>query len=83
MMKHYDKELWDEIGPEIKANYRLQKLGKMFPHLIDNLMVKAAKDESFRQKLEKMLPYTGGREDMGKKDFLSEIGAPAEIHEAE
>ena len=75
ILKKYDKELWNQIGPEIKANYRLQKLGKMFPHLIDNLMEKAAKDEKFRLKLESMLPYTGGRDDMGKEEFLSEIGA--------
>ncbi len=69
----YDKELWDVIGPEIKANYRLQKLGKMFPQLIDSLIMKAANDESFRQKLEKMLPYTGGRQEMGEEEFLVEI----------
>jgi geranylgeranyl reductase family protein len=74
-LKKYDKELWKEIGPEVKANYRLQKLGKRFPHLIDKLMVKAASNESFRQKLESMLPYTGGREEMGKGSFLEEIKA--------
>ena len=72
-LKKYDKDLWEVIGPEIKANYRLQKLGKMFPQLIDSLMVKAANDENFRQKLEKMLPYTGGRKEMGEEEFLAEI----------
>lgn len=72
-LKKYDVDLWEEIGPEIKANYRLQKLGKMFPQLIDKLLEKASKDEKFRQKLEDKLPYTGGREDMGKDEFLEEI----------
>jgi geranylgeranyl reductase family protein len=72
-LKRYDNDLWEEIGPEIKANYRLQKLGKMFPYLIDNLMVKASKDEKFRQKLEEKLPYTGGRHEMGEDSFLDEI----------
>ncbi len=73
-LKKYDKELWDVIGDEIKANYRLQRLGKMFPHLIDKLIDKASKDESFRKKLESKLPYTGGRKDMGETSFLSELG---------
>lgn len=72
-LKKYDKELWKEIGPEIKANYRLQKLGKRFPHLIDNLITKASKDEKFRKKFEEKLPYTGGRKEMGEKNFLDEI----------
>ncbi|MBI4170676.1 MAG: geranylgeranyl reductase family protein, partial [Candidatus Aenigmarchaeota archaeon] len=73
-LRKYDKELWSVIGDEIKANYRLQKLGKMFPYLIDRLIVKASKDENFRKKLEAKLPYTGGRKDMGTVDFLKEIG---------
>ncbi len=78
-MKKYDNDLWDIIGPEIKANYRLQKLGKMFPHLIDKLIVKASKDESFRKKLEEKLPYTGGRKDMGTTDFLKELGHESDL----
>ncbi len=77
-LKKYDKELWDVIGDEIKANYRLQRLGKMFPHLIDRLIVKASKDEDFRRKLESKLPYTGGRKDMGTKSFLEELGHEGE-----
>ena len=73
-LKKYDKDLWEAIGPEIKANYRLQRIGKRFPHLIDNLIGKAAKSESFRKKFEKMLPYTGGREEIGKEAFLEELG---------
>lgn len=74
VFQKYDKELWDEIGEEIKANYRLQKLGKMFPHLIDKLMEKASSDEGYRKLLESKLPYTGGRKDMGTKGFLEELG---------
>lgn len=77
-LKKYDSELWDEIGPEIKANYRLQRLGKMFPHLIDRLIVKASKDEDFRKRLESKLPYTGGRKDMGESEFLKELGHEGE-----
>src|SRR3989344_6325271 len=40
-LKRYDEELWAEIGTEIEANYRLQKLGKRFPFLIDKLIGKA------------------------------------------
>ena len=69
-LKRYDKELWNVIGDEIKTNYRLQTLGKKYPHLIDKLMQKAAANESFRRELEGMLPYTGGRKKIGSVDFL-------------
>lgn len=74
-LKKYDKMLWDIIGPEIKHNYRLQRLGKRFPHLIDKLLVKATTDENFRKKLESMLPYTGGRKEMGSPRFLDTLKA--------
>lgn len=74
-LKRYDKMLWDIIGQEIKANYRLQKLGKRFPYLIDKLMEKASRDEKFRQRIEGMLPYTGGRKEMGEDSFLEELKA--------
>ena len=73
-LKKYDKDLWEEIGDEIKANYRLQKLGKKFPHLIDVLLVKASQNEEVRKKLEDMLPYTGGRKKIGSLDFLKFLG---------
>lgn len=77
-LKRYDEQLWEEIGPEIKANYRLQKLGKRFPFLIDKLISKAKKDESFRKRIENMLPYTGGRKEMGEDNFLEELKAMPE-----
>lgn len=69
-LKKYDKSLWDIIGDEVKANYRLQVLGKKYPHLINKLMEKAAKNEAFRRELEGMLPYTGGRKKIGSAVFL-------------
>ena len=69
-LKRYDKELWEIIGDEIDADYKVQRLGKKFPHLIDKLMVKASKDEKFRKEFEKMLPYTGGRKKLGTKEFI-------------
>ena len=76
-LSKYDKELWDEIGPEIRANYKVQRLGTKFPFLIDKVVMKAAKDENFRRRMEKMLPYTGGRKEMGSAGFLEEL-APEE-----
>ncbi len=73
VLKEYDKRLWDSIGDEIKTNYRLQVLGKKFPHMIDKLLIKATKDEKFRQRVEKLLPYTGGRKEIGTEDFLHEL----------
>ncbi|MBI2583636.1 MAG: NAD(P)/FAD-dependent oxidoreductase [Candidatus Aenigmarchaeota archaeon] len=73
-LKRYDKELWSEIGDEIKTNYRLQKLGKRFPHLIDVLLMKAKADESMRKKIEELLPYTGGRKKIGSFEFLKFLG---------
>ena len=72
-LKRYDETLWEEIGTEIKHNYRLQKLGSKFPFLIDKLVTKASKDEKFRKRIEGMLPYTSGREEMGKESFVEEL----------
>ncbi len=69
-LKRYDKRLWDVIGDEIKANTRLQVLGKKHPHLINKLIGKAARDERFRKEFEKLLPYTGGRKKIGSAMFL-------------
>jgi flavin-dependent dehydrogenase len=69
-LKAYEKQLWDELGPEVKANYKLQKLGSRFPHLLDKLVERSLKDENFKKKLEGMLPYTEGREKLGSTDFL-------------
>ena len=72
-LARYDENLWEEIGPEIEANYRLQKHGKRFPFLIDKLIGKAKKDEKFRKRIESMLPYTGGRQEMAKDSFVEEL----------
>jgi len=72
-LQKYDERLWEEIGPEITANYRLQKLGKRFPFLIDKMVGRAKKDEKFRKRIEGMLPYAGGREEMGKDSFVEEL----------
>ncbi len=69
----YDKKLWDEIGEEVEANYKLQKRGKRFPFLIDKLFGKAAKDENYRKKLEERLPYTAGRREMASDEFVEEL----------
>ncbi len=74
-LKKYDKALWDVIGDEIKTNYRLQTLGKKYPHLIDKLMMKATSSEKFRKELEGMLPYTGGRKKIGSATFLKMLMA--------
>ncbi len=76
-LKKYDDELWETIGHEIKTNYKLQRLGKRFPFMIDKLLARASKDEDFRKKVEKMLPYTSGREEIGTGDFLMML-APEE-----
>lgn len=72
-LKRYDKKLWDIIGQEIKNDYRVLKIGKRFPHLIDRLMMKATKDEKFRQRFEKLIPYAGGRGEIGSDDFIKEL----------
>ena len=72
-LERYDKILWDVIGPEVKTNYRLQKLAKRFPFLINKLMSKASKDEKFRQKVEELLPYTSTRQKIDTDTFLQEL----------
>ncbi len=72
-LKKYDEDLWKEIGPEIEANHKLQKTGKRFPFLIDKLVGKAKKDEKFRKRIENMLPYAGGRQEMAEDSFVEEL----------
>ncbi len=69
-LQKYDELLWAVIGDEVKTNYKLQTLGKQYPELIDALLAKAAAEPEFRKKLEGMLPYTGGRKEMGSGDFV-------------
>ncbi len=78
LLKKYDSELWKVIGGEVKASYRLQKIGKMFPHLINVLVEKAGSDPIFRKELEKRLPYSGGKTEMGTPEFLKMLGHEAE-----
>jgi flavin-dependent dehydrogenase len=80
-LKKYDKILWETIGDEIKANHRVQRLGKRFPYLIDKLMEKATKDENFRKRFEKLLPYAGGRKEIGSAEFLTELGHTCPVEE--
>ena len=72
-LKEYDRRLWEKIGDEIKTSYKIQKLGKKFPFLIDKLLVRASKNEDYRKKVEKLLPYTGGREEIGSVEFLDDL----------
>ncbi|HIK00391.1 TPA: NAD(P)/FAD-dependent oxidoreductase [archaeon] len=76
-LKKYDTELWKIVEPEMKLNYKLQKIAKRFPGLIDKLLEKANKDDKFKKKLEKHVPYTSNRDELLKKDFLSELGLAA------
>lgn len=80
-LKKYDERLWETIGPEIKANYKLQVIGKKFPFMIDRLLVKASKDENFRKRVEQLLPYTGGRKEIGSSEFLESIAEKKEVEE--
>ncbi len=77
-LKKYDTELWKVIGQEVKASYRLQKIGKTFPHLIDKLVEMAGTNPKFRAELEKRLPYAGGKTEMGTPEFLGMLGHEAE-----
>ena len=71
--EQYDKRLWDEIGMEIKASYRIQRLGKKFPHLIDKVVEKALKDKDFKKKIEEKLPYAEGKKEMGTTSFVMDL----------
>lgn len=82
-LKKYDEMLWEKIESEIKTSKKVQKLGKMFPFMIDRLIVKASKDENFRKKVEAKLPYTSGREEIGSLEFLMELAPDEkEVHKA-
>ena len=72
-LERYDKLVWDVVGPEVETNYRLQKLAKRFPFLIDKLMVRANKDEKFRARIEKLLPYTSTRQKIDTDSFVNEL----------
>lgn len=65
MLVEYEKELWREIGHEIKTSYTLQKIGRIKPLL--NLVVgKAQKSKELRDTISGML----GNEE-AKKNLIS------------
>lgn len=74
-LERYDKLLWEAIGDEISTSYKIQRLGKKMPFMIDRLIGKASKNESFRKRVERLLPYTGGRKEIGSKEFLEELAS--------
>ncbi len=74
-LKKYDDELWAVIGEEVEADYRLQKLGKQFPFLIDKLVERALKDPKFKKKMEELLPFAGGKKEIGEDHFIEDLKA--------
>lgn len=75
-LAQYDTNLWDEIGPDIAADYRIQRLGHRFPFLLNRLLRKASKNPEFRKKFEGMLPYTDGKKKIGKWSFVASLMLP-------
>lgn len=73
VLARYEQQLWEEIGQEIKASYRIQRLGHKFPFLLNKLMSKASKNPEFRQKFEAMLPYVEGKEKIGAWRFIASL----------
>lgn len=72
-LAQYDKTLWDEIGHEIKVDYRIQKIGNRFPFLMSKLIKKAATDPNFRKNFESLLPYTEGKGKIGTWRFIAKF----------
>ncbi|MBI4176678.1 MAG: geranylgeranyl reductase family protein, partial [Candidatus Aenigmarchaeota archaeon] len=72
-IKQYYDRLWEAIGEEIKADYRIMRLGTRFPFLIDRLINKAKKNPEARKELESHLPYVSGKAKIGTKEFISNI----------
>lgn len=72
-LSEYERNIWNIIGHEMKADYRIQKLGHKFPFLINRLIDKASNDDKFRKKFESMLPYTEGKEKIGKIGFIARL----------
>ena len=82
-LKKYDELLWGAIGDEIKYDYRIQKIGKKSPWLLDIIMERISKDESFKRRVESMLPYISGRGEMSSNKFLTELGYKVDEKELE
>ncbi|HLC51240.1 MAG TPA: geranylgeranyl reductase family protein [archaeon] len=72
-LKKYDDELWATIGEEVEADYKLQKLGKQFPFLIDKIVERALKDPKFKKKMEELLPFAGGKKEIGEDHFVEDL----------
>ena len=53
-LQQYEKELWEEIGPEMDASYRMQKLGRN-TMLLNFIISQAARNEKVRDALSGML----------------------------
>ena len=72
-ISQYEQMLWEEIGQEIKASYRIQRLGHRFPFLLNKLMSKASKNQEFRKNFESLLPYVEGKEKIGAWRFIASL----------
>ena len=69
-LQAYDKRLWAEIGSEMKTDYKIQKIGKQKPHLIDKVVQKALTNQKFRKKLESTLPFVEGKKKISGWRFV-------------
>lgn len=64
-LKEYDVKLWEEIGPELKTSYNLQRLGSV-KMLLNFVIGKAHKSKEIRDTISGMLSN-----EKAKKDFVS------------
>ncbi len=69
-LSEYDRRLWADIGKEMKTDYKIQKIGKEKPHLIDKVVQKALANPKFRKKLESALPFVEGKKKISGWRFL-------------
>jgi len=72
-LEKYSKLLWEAIGPEIKADYRVMQLGSKFPFLLDRVIGKIDKNPEFKKVMEAHLPYVEGKEKIGTWGFIKDL----------
>lgn len=72
-LQRYDQKLENIVRNELKSNYRIQRVLKKFPFLINKAFEKAVRNESFRETLGKTISHTGDKSDMISLIFLFKL----------
>ncbi|VVB66277.1 Digeranylgeranylglycerophospholipid reductase [Candidatus Gugararchaeum adminiculabundum] len=71
-LKRYDRELFEEIGPELKTSKMLQKMGR-FKFLLNLIIGKASRNEEIRNTISGMLANEVAKKQIISPSFMLKV----------